>query len=255
MTILAIANRAGSAGKTTSAVTLAALLAAAGTQVRLLDLDAQGNASHWLGHTHAAAPTIRDVLLGSDTIDDVERVVAGLPTLTVVPADPATMEGVETELGKKLGGEQAVRRALAQAGDVEHTIIDCPGSLGVLTIAALIAADIAITVFAPTEKEAGGVSRFETTVAEVAVAYDKPSLRLGAVLPCIVPAAGALYSQVLDSLRAGYGELVTPPIRRTVRIPESYSAQQPPNVFAPSERVVQDYRDVLAHLAATGVIE
>jgi chromosome partitioning protein len=254
VSIIVVANQGGSAGKTASAVTLAALRAQAGYRVRVLDIDAQGNASHWFGHPDAESPTIREVLLDGAKIDDLELPVEGLPTLTLVPAARDTMEGVETELGNTMGGELAIRRALRSASPVDDTIIDCPGSLGLLTIAALIAADVAITVFSPTEKEGAAVIRFEQTVRKVAAAYDL-DVRLAAVLPCIIPATGALYAQVTAQLRETYGELITPPVRRTVRIPESYSAQQAPPLYVPTEPVVEDYRAVLAQLEACGVFK
>lgn len=258
MTVIAVGNQAGSAGKTTLVVNAAARLAQlTGCPVRVIDLDAQGNASHWLGHPEPSdAPTISDVLFHQAAIADATRPAAHIDGLTVVPARQAEMEGADVTLARTLGGEQRLRLALeadtARSGDV-LTLIDCPGSLSTVTVAALVAADLAVTVFSPGEKEAGGVSKFEDTVLKVAAAYN-PRLRLAAVVPSIVPAGGRYYADVLDQVRQGWGELVTPNVRRSVRVPEAYSAQQPLIVYAPHEQVTADLAAVVDHLLAAGVV-
>jgi len=258
MTVIAVGNQAGSAGKTTLVVNAAArLVQLTGRPVRVIDLDAQGNASHWLGHPEpSGAPTVSDVLFHQAAIADATRPVAAIDGLSVVPARQAEMEGADVTLSRILGGEQRLRLALeadaARHGEV-LTLIDCPGSLSTVTVAALVAADVAVTVFAPGEKEAGGVSKFEDTVHKVAAAYN-PRLRLAAVVPSIVPSSGSYYSDVLDQIREGWGELVTPKIRRSVRVPEAYSAQQPLVVFAPTEQVTSDLDAVARHMIAAGVV-
>lgn len=254
MSIVAIANKAGSAGKTTTAVTLAVLLAQAGRRVRVIDLDAQANASAWLGQAEPQPPTIHTVLFDRLPLVDAERPVPDVPGLTVVPADPDRMEGAGAELARLLGGERRLLQALNKAETVNDTIIDCPGALDHLTVAALLAADAAVTVAAPTLKEASGVSRFEATVEEVRAGYDT-GLRLAAVVPCIVPPAnaGMIYTQVMDLLRADYGDLVTPSVRRSARVPEAYAQGVPLPLHAPNEAVTTDYRAVLNHLLAAGL--
>lgn len=251
--ILALANQAGSAGKTTSAVTLAALLAEAGHSVLLVDSDAQANASSWLGvddPTH----TLGDVLLrrvgAEDAIVDTD-----VPNLRLLPAD-ARLDGDVVELARVLGGEQRLRIALESLTvPADVTIIDCPGALSVLTINALVAADAVVTVAQPSIKELAGLPKLESTIEDVRGAYN-PKLRLGAVIPCIVPSAnsGAAYVEALDLLRETYGDLVTHPVRRVVRVPEAYAHQRPLNLHAPTDKVTDDYRQVVKYLQTNGLV-
>ncbi len=125
--------------------------------------------------------------------------------------------------------------------------------MSTVTVSALIAAEADHRV-APMEKEAGGIAAFESTVAQVAAAYN-PRLRRAAVVSSIVPSgAGRYYRDVLRQVENGWGRLVTPPVRRSVRVPESYSAQQPLILYAPEEPVTEDVVAVVDHLLATGVI-
>lgn len=260
MTVIAVGNQGGSAGKTTLVVNAAARLAqVTGRRVRVIDLDAQANASHWLGHPEPAdGPTISDVLFHNAALADADRAVAAVDGLTLVPARRAEMEGADVTLARVLGGEQRLRMALAAdaatTGEQSITLIDCPGSLSTVTVAALVAADVAVTVFAPMEKEAGAVSAFESTVGQVAAAYN-PTLRLASVVPSIVPGgSGRYYTDVLDQVREGWGDLVAPPVRRSVRVPEAYSAQLPLVIYAPAEPVTADLAAVVEHLLAAGVL-
>lgn len=267
-TVIAVANQAGSAGKTALVVNLAALLAKLTNRpVRVADLDSQGNASHALGQNDPdGRPTISDVLLHGAKLADALRPVADIPTLAVVPARRAEMEGIDARLAKLLGGEQRLRLALEADAAEDDTVwlLDCPGSLGLVTVSALVAAEKVVTVFAPMEKEAGGIAVFEGTVDQVRVAYNR-RLRLAGVVPSIVPpgasaeegargGAGRYYRDVLRQVQDGWGDLVTPPVRRSVRVPESYSAQQPLILYAPEELVTGDIADVLDHLLKAGVI-
>lgn len=258
MTVIAVGNQAGSAGKTTLVVNAAARLAMlTGRRVRVIDLDAQGNASHHLGQDRPDKdlPTISDVLFDGAALADAARGVPAVDGLEIVPGRRGEMEGADLTLARTVGGEQRLRLALEADAAVDPatiTILDCPGSLSTVTVAALVAADAAITVFAPGEKEASGVSAFEGTVADVAKAYN-PRLRLIAVVPSIVPARGRYYSDVLGQVRDGWGDLVTPSIRRSVRVPEAYSAQLPLAVFAPHEDVTADLEAVVDHLMAAGI--
>lgn len=115
MTVIAVGNQGGSAGKTTLVVNAAARLAqVTGRRVRVIDLDAQANASHWLGHPEPTdGPTISDVLFHNAALADADRAVAAVDGLTLVPARRAEMEGADVTLARVLGGEQRLRMALA----------------------------------------------------------------------------------------------------------------------------------------------
>lgn len=253
MTVIAIANGAGSAGKTTTATALAALAAADGQRVRLIDLDPQGNATRWVGAADPAA-TIADVLTAGTPIADVE-VAAAVEGLTVVPAHPDQMAGIEPTLSRTIGAEQRLRIAIEAAPAVDLTVIDCPGSLGLLTLTGLVAAETVITVVLPTLKELAGLPRIDELVTQVRSAY-RPKLELAGIVPCMVPAgnAGHLYQDAMDLVREQWGDKVTPEIRRTVKVPQSYAAAQPLPVYDPAGNATDDYRAVLAWLDARGLI-
>lgn len=273
MTKITVANQAGSAGKTTFVVNAAAeLVINHGKRVRVIDLDYQANATFHLGHTDAAEPTIYEVLIDRVPLRDAERQVqirdgededgtarfVDVPGLTIVPANRKTLEGCEIRLAGVTGAEQRIRLALEAAAHEEPdviTFIDCPGSLGTLTVAALIGSDVAGTVFSPQEKEAGAIGSFAKTVTDVAEAYN-PNLELQFVVPSIVPppGSGKYYTDVMDMVRGRWKELMTPPIRRSVRVGEAYSAQTPLALLEPSESVTSDIAAVVKDLINRGVL-
>ncbi len=248
MTIHAVVNEAGSAGKTTTAVTLAAILAETGRRTLLWDNDPQGNATLFAGATAVPGKTAAEVLVGEAALDEV-LTPSAVDKLWVVPAD-RSLHGATVQLTRGFGGEQKIRRALQGLQDpFDAVVIDCPGAAGVLTIAALVAARYVLAVAAPTLKELEGLPNLERTLAEVNAAYN-PHLELAAVIPCNVPpaSAGTLYVEGLNQLRDAYGDLVTPPVRRSVRVPEAYSQRLPLTVHAPMEQVTFDYQAVFDSL-------
>ncbi|WP_051266037.1 ParA family protein [Nakamurella lactea] len=255
MSTLSIANAAGSAGKTTTAVALGALIAQSGRTARIIDCDPQGNATHATGAiVPAGGPTIADILSGTRTITDAELDTV-VPGLTVVPAQSATLEGIETTLSRTVGAEQRLRLALESAVPVDVTIIDCPGSIGLLTVTALVASDAAFTVAMPTVKELAGLPRIEGVIEQVRLAY-RPRLRLVGVLPCKVPprTRGRLYTEALELLHKQWGDRVTPSVRDSVRVPEAYAARTPLPAYEPTAPVTADYRAVLACIDAGGML-
>lgn len=248
-------NDSGSAGKTTSAVSLAALLAERGIETLLWDNDPQGNATLFAGAEAAAGKTTAEVLLGERSLDEV-IVASVVPHLWVAPA-MRSLNGAVVALTRDIGGEQRIRVALASIGDrFGAVVIDCPGSSSVLTVGGLVATTGAVVAVAqPTLKELEGLPALEETIEKVASLY-KPGLRLSAVIPCIVPpaSAGTLYAEGLKRMRELYGDLVTSPIRRSVRVPEAYSHRQPLTVFAPLEPASYDYQTVLDELVSRKVM-
>jgi chromosome partitioning protein len=253
--IVAVANMAGSAGKTTTVVTLAALLAQEGQRVAVLDLDAQATATFSLGVDDVVErqlATIGDVLLRRAKLHEA-LVQTSAPGVQLVPASN-DLNGAAVVWGRAVGGEQRLRRALTSTPlDVDVVLLDCPGALNIYTLNALVAADVVVAVTQPTTKELAGLPTLEETIEDVGGAYNE-DLKLAAIVPCIVPSTGALYAQGLQLLRETYDGLVTHPVRRSVRVPEAYDAGRPLPLFAPTHDATQDYREVLRDLRAAGAL-
>lgn len=249
--IMAIANAAGSAGKTTTVVSLAALLAEQGQRVLVVDADAQANATRWLGvDPSTVAYTTADVLLRRVPLDEataVSPLVDG--KIRVLPGGHG-LDDVPVLLPAITGGEQRLRLALTGSSE-DVVLIDCPGFISVITVAAFVAASEVLTVTQPTLKESGGVNDLEGAVAEVREAYN-PALQLRGIVPCMVPPSGAgrIYSDVLALLKRTYGDLVSPSVRRAAMVPESYTNGEPPTLYQPRHKVSTDYQAVLRWLDA-----
>ena len=254
MNIIAVANAAGSAGKTTTVVTLAALLAEAGQRVVVVDLDGQANATRWLGiDPKALTHTVGGVLL--DQCSVAEAVVdTNTEGVRLLPAN-SSVNGDALELRDAVGREMRVKAAMANLSDVDVVLIDCPGTIGLMTVMALVAADAALTVAQPSMKELEGIEELEKTISQVRKFFGA-SVSLRGVVPCIVPpaSAGRLYANSIELARDTYDELLLPPVRRSVKAAEAYAFAEPLPSFAPHEGVTEDYRDVVRQLQATGVL-
>jgi chromosome partitioning protein len=139
-TVYAIANQKGGVGKTTTAVNVAACIAEAGFPTLLIDIDPQANATLGIGTAKDLEPNIYDVLVGRATLTDAIR-DTNIGTLKLVPAHP-DLAGANIELPREPGSEMRLRDALGTIRDrFEYILLDCPPSLGPLTVNALVAAD------------------------------------------------------------------------------------------------------------------
>ncbi|WP_232550060.1 ParA family protein [Propioniciclava soli] len=254
-TTLAVAGAAGSSGKSTTVAALAALLGEDGKKVIVVDADAQGTATQWLGlQPDEAEFTLADVLLRKEPIARA-IVQTDVPGVSIIPGND-TLHAVGLQLPAMHGGELRLRKALkGLPADVDVVLIDCPGSLQLVSISAMVAADHVLTVAFPTMKEIQGIPALIDALDEVRELLND-QVTLSGIIPCMVPPAtqGKVYTEALAVLTRHYGSLVTPAVRRSSQVAVSHAAGVPLPVHAPRERVTKDYRDVFAWLREREVL-
>lgn len=225
--ILAVVNQKGGVGKTTTAVNLATAMAAVGKSVLLLDFDPQGNASTGLGIPQVERnKTVYDLILGSATVQE-SVIPTKVPNLKLIPST-MDLTGAELELVNMSQREIRLKKALRdQESEYEYIIIDCPPSLGLLTLNALVAAD---SVLIPLQCEfyaLEGLSHLLKTV-ELVKAHLNPELDIQGVVLTMYDRRNKLTEQIENDVRDVLGSQVYQTvIPRNVRISEAPSHGKP----------------------------
>lgn len=231
--IVAVANQKGGVGKTTTAINLAASIASRGYRVLLVDFDPQGNASSGVGYTRANVDkTIYDALVGGVAIAEIV-LPTDIPTLFVVPAN-ADLVGAEIELIGASNRERFLANAIGPiAADYDYVVIDCPPSLGMLTLNALVCADGVVVPMQAEYFALEGLSALTATIEKVVAAYN-PTLKIDGVLFTMFDGRMNLANQVRAEVTKFFGDVVLETtVPRNVRLSEAPSFGKPVMVYDP----------------------
>jgi chromosome partitioning protein len=240
--VVGIANQKGGVGKTTTTVSLAAALAERGVRTLVVDLDPQGNATTGLGlRAEEGDPSTYGVLVEDVPLLDAVQ-STDVPGLDVLPSS-LDLAGAEVELVPAFSRELRLRRALESAEDrYDVILVDCPPSLGLLTINALVAADQVLVPIQCEYYALEGLGQLMRTVQLVSDNLNR-ELELGGVVLTMFDGRTNLSQQVVDEVRAYFGDQAyATVIPRTVRLSEAPSFGQPITVFDPSSRGARAYQ-------------
>lgn len=248
--ILACSNQKGGVGKTTTVVNLATSLARAGASVLVIDLDPQGNATSGFGVERAGIrESTYDVLLGTSSLAET-HVATLVPGLRLLPS-AISLAGAEVELASAIGRERRLDRALSRArDDFDWIFIDCPPSLGLLTINALTAAD---AVLVPIQCEYYALEGLTQLLATINLVRDhlNADLAIAGVLLTMYDARTNLSAEVAAEVRRHLDGVVFDTIvPRSVRLSEAPSHGLPIALYRPDSRGAEAYEALAVELRA-----
>ena len=261
MRTITVMNQKGGVGKTTTSVNLAAGLAARGRQVCLIDLDPQGHASMHLGvEPTGSTPTVYQVFTGEKTLAEIRQLVA--PNLWVAPAN-TELAAIEVELANVPDRELILRGAMqqfAQSQPLDYIILDCPPSLGVLTVNALTAVKEVMIPLQPHFFALQGLSKLLETTARVTRRLNR-ELKVSGVAICLFETGTRLASDVIadltNFLRASdpqapwaNARIFQTKVRRNIKLAEAPSFGQSIFDYEPKSAGAQDYASIVEEVMA-----
>ncbi|MDP9435567.1 MAG: ParA family protein [Actinomycetota bacterium] len=255
--VITVANQKGGVGKTTSAVNLAVALALHGAEVLVVDLDPQGNASTALGvEHHSGTPDVYDVLVNGKAIAEVVQSSPQVPGLRCVPAT-IDLAGAEIELVSMVARESRLQRAVEayvkdEGADLDYVIVDCPPSLGLLTVNAMVATREVLIPIQCEYYALEGLEQLLKTI-ELVRANLNPELAVSTILLTMYDARTRLADQVAEQVRTHFGDLVVrTAVPRSVRVSEAPSYGQSVVTYDPASRGAVAYIGAAREIAARG---
>ena len=250
--IFTVANQKGGVGKTTTTVNIAAALSMGGLRVLVIDLDPQGNASTALGVPHRDTAGIYEVLMGDATITSVIQKVAGFPALDCVPSN-ASLANAEVNLVSMVARELRLKEALDEIfPNYDYIFIDCPPSLGLLTINALAAARELLIPIQTEYYALEGLSQLLETYGVVKKRLNA-KLDLSTIILTMFDGRTRLSNDVAANVRAHFPkELIDIPIPRAVRVSEAPSYNQTVMTYDPLSPGAIAYMQVAREIAERG---
>jgi chromosome partitioning protein len=249
--IYTLVNQKGGVGKTTTAINLSAFLARLGQRVLLVDLDPQANATSSLGMDKTkVVGGVYDALVNSGSVSPREHVLHSPQLkLALLPASPA-LAGAEVELVNMLARENQLRNALqALEGNYDYILIDCPPSLGLLTLNGLVAAREGVIIPVQCEYLAlEGLGQLTNTISRVRAALH-PGLRVRGLVMTMFDARASLSAQVVAEVDKHFpGKVFRAIIPRSVRLAEAPSHGLPISIYAPNSPGALAYRALAEEL-------
>jgi chromosome partitioning protein len=257
--VVSVANQKGGVGKTTSTVNLGVALSLYGLRTLVIDLDPQGNASTALGVEHTVGtPSIYDALVGDSSLSEVVHPTTASPLLQCVPAT-IDLAGAEIELVSVVAREYRLRRAIeayleSLPGDQRphYVLIDCPPSLGLLTLNALVAGDEVLIPIQCEYYALEGLGQLLTNI-DLVRQHLNPGIAVRTILLTMHDARTKLADQVAEEVRNHFGELVLPTvIPRNVRVSEAPGYGQSVLTYDPGSRGSTSYVEAAREFAQRG---